>query len=95
MFVPVPEIGFTKVVNCFKNSLMEDLILNVQIKQATPINFISTLSKNPIMLHFIGLGHQKENVGKKEASIMLENEDGSGQFVTAQKLKMIVNVCNS
>jgi hypothetical protein len=95
MFVPVSEIPFAKVINCFKKSILDEYVLNIQTKLATPINFISTLSKNPIILHFIGLGHLKDNVGKKEASIMLENEDGSGQFVTAQKLKMIVNVCNS
>ena len=55
-FVPVNEIPFTKVVDCFKRAVNDDLMLNMQIKQATPINFISTLSKNPIILHFIGLG---------------------------------------
>jgi len=78
VFIPVNEIGFTKVVDGFKQALRDDYLLNVQIKQATPINFISTLSKNPIMLHFIGIGQKKENIGKKESSILLENEDGSG-----------------
>jgi len=94
-FVPVNEIPFTKVVDCFKRAVNDDLMLNMQIKQATPINFISTLSKNPIILHFIGLGTKWESMGKKECSILLENEDGSGQFVTAQKLSMIVSVCHS
>ena len=65
------------------------------MKQATPINFISTLSKKNLLgMFFIGYGLMKEHAGKREPSILLENEDGSGQFVTAQKLKMIMDVAN-
>jgi len=31
----------------------------------------------------------------KEDCLVLENEDGSGQLISSQKLKMILDVCNS
>lgn len=65
------------------------------IRIGTPINFISALTKNPHVLHFIGHGIKTEHYGKKEDCLVLENEDGSGQLVSSQKLKMILDVCNS
>ena len=62
---------------------------------ATPISFISSLSKNPIILHYFGFGITKQTTYRKEPSLLLENEDGSGQFVTASKLKMIMESCNA
>lgn len=69
--------------------------VNYIIRMGTPMNFISAVSKNPHVLHFIGHGIKNETYGKKEDCLILENEDGSGQLVSSQKLKMILDVCNS
>lgn len=69
--------------------------VNYSIRMATPMNFISAVSRSPHVLHFIGHGIKNDNYGKKEDCLVLENEDGSGQLVSSQKLKMILDVCNS
>ena len=69
--------------------------VNYSINIATPMNFISALSKNPYILHFIGHGIKTSHFYKKEDYLVLENEDGSGQLVSSTKLKMIIDVCNS
>lgn len=69
--------------------------VNYSIKIATPMNFISALSKNPYILHFIGHGIKTSHFYKKEDYLVLENDDGSGQLISSTKLKMIIDVCNS
>jgi hypothetical protein len=69
--------------------------VNYSIRMGTPMNFISAVSKNPHVLHFIGHGIKNEAYGKKEDCLVFENEDGSGQLVSSQRLKMILDVWNS
>ena len=69
--------------------------INYSLNIATPMNFISALSKNPYIIHFIGHGIKTSHFYKKEDYLVLENDDGSGQLVSSTKLKMIIDVCNS
>ena len=95
-FKCVQELDFTNDIDNITNSLADGKNkVNLLIKMGTPINFIHVLSRNPHVLHFIGHGIKYENYGKKEDCLVLENEDGSGQLVSSQKLKMILDVCNS
>ncbi|CAI2386019.1 unnamed protein product [Moneuplotes crassus] len=69
--------------------------VNYSIQMGTPMNFISSISKSPYVLHFIGHGiSNHETYGKKEDCLVLENKDGSGQLVSSRKLEMILDVCN-
>lgn len=57
VFKPLQELSFEKDIEQIKNSVEENKnIVNYSINIATPMNFISALSKNPYILHFIGHG---------------------------------------
>jgi len=95
-FKPLQPLSFEKDIDQIKKSLENSKNrANYSIKIATPMNFISSLSKNPYILHFIGHGIKTSHFYKKEDYLVLENDDGSGQLISPAKLKMIIDVCNS
>lgn len=92
-FKVIQELNFKDDINNILNSLEGGKNkVNYSIRMGTPINFISAISKNPYVFHFIGHGIKHEHYEKKEDCLVLENEDGSGQLVSSQKLKMILDV---
>jgi CHAT domain-containing protein len=94
-FKPLQELSFEKDIEQIKQSLKDGKSrVNYSINIATPMNFISALSKNPSILHFIGHGIQADHFSKGNY-LVLENDDGSGQLVSSTKLKMIIDVCNA
>lgn len=96
-FKVIQELNFHNDINNITNALEGGKNqVNYSIRMGTSMNFISSVSKSPYVLHFIGHGiSNHESYGKKEDCLVLENEDGSGQLVSSQKLKMILDVCNS
>ncbi|CAI2358952.1 unnamed protein product [Moneuplotes crassus] len=96
-FKVIQELNFHNDIDNITNALEGGMNqVNYSIRMGTSMNFISSVSKNPYVLHFIGHGISNQEIkGKKEDCLVLENEDGSGQLVSSQKLKMILDVCNS
>ena len=96
VFKVIQELDFVNDIKQITSALEGSKnLVNYMIRTGTPINFISVLSRNPHVLHFIGHGIKTEHYGKKEDCLVLENEDGSGQLVSSNKLKMILDVWNS
>lgn len=95
-FKSLQELSFEKDIEQIKKSLEgSNSKVNYSINIGTPMNFISALSKNPYIMHFIGHGIKTSHFYKKEDYLVLENDDGSGQLVSSTKLKMIIDVCNA
>lgn len=95
-FLALQELSFEKDIEQIKKSLEGSKSkINYTLNIGTPMNFISALSKNPYILHFIGHGIKTSHFNKKIDYLVLENDDGSGQLVSSSKLKMIIDVCNS
>lgn len=96
IFKPLAELSFEKDIDQITKSLENSKNkVNHTINIGTPMNFISALSKNPYIIHFIGHGIKTSHFYKKEDYLVLENDDGSGQLVSSTKLKMIIDVCNA
>lgn len=95
-FKTLQELSFDKDIERIVSSIEESKCqVNYSINIGNPMNFISALSKNPYILHFIGHGIKTSHFYKKEDYLVLENDDGSGQLISTTKLKIIVDVCNS
>ena len=96
-FKSLQPLSFEKDIDQITKSIEKSKNkVNFSISIGNPLNFISALSKNPFILHFIGHGIKTSHFwSNKEDYLVLENDDGSGQLLSATKLKMIIDVCNA
>lgn len=66
-FKVIQELDFLRDISNITNALEGGKNrVNYSIRMGTPMNFISAVSRNPHVLHFIGHGIKHETYGKKE-----------------------------
>ena len=66
-FKVIQELNFQQDIKTITDAIEDDKNkINYSIRMGTPMNFISAVSKNPLVFHFIGHGIKNETYGKKE-----------------------------